>query len=907
MTNLPKRLYLVDGMSQVFRAYYAIRGLSTATGIPTNAVYGFTMMLRKHLTQEKPDYMAVVLDSAAPTFRHEAYAAYKATRTEMPDDLALQLPYIQRACDVFNVPVVRMPGFEADDLIGTLARLAEEQGLDTVIITQDKDLAQLVTDHVTILREERNGSSTRVDKAGVLARMGVTPSQVVDLLGLQGDTSDNIPGAPGIGEKGAVQIIQQFGSIEAALQGWANVQRKAYRESLRDNSDIIRQSRELARIKVDCPVTLDLAALEVRPPDRAAAYRLFRELEFAILAREFADAAQAVEEPTRVQVAQPVRFRSASTVAAVRSLVDELMAADRLAISCVTTAAGLCGVAFSASPSQAAYVDLAGSDDPAGAFSALAGLLENGLVAKSVHDWKAALHALNGQREMQDPERAAAIDRAVSACGQRFPWDGAVRLGGVEDDTMLAAYLLDPNRGRYALPDLANDLLKRDLDAALDGFDALAARGLLEAVAIGELAGHFRARLQSQDLLNIYTRCELPLVEILYEIERIGLRVDAGRLEAIGVEIGRDLAALERRIYEVAGRSFNINSPSQLAKVLEDLNIVVKRKTAKGKISTSRDVLDELAETYELPRLVIEYRELSKLRGTYVEALPLLIDTRTGRIHTTLNQTVAATGRLSSSNPNLQNIPVRTPAGQRIRDAFVPPTGCRFVSADYSQIELRVLAHIARDESMRAAFLAGEDIHAATARAVFGATTIEEEKEKRRLAKIVNFAIAYSVGAPGLAQRTGLSRKAAKEAIDSYYDAFKGVRAYMEETPRSARETGLVRTIFGRIRPIPDIANKNPMLRSRAEREAINAPIQGSAADLMKLAMLAVHRALETSGLHARIVMQVHDELLLEAPADEVAATQALVRGEMESVAQLDVPLVVDVGAGETWMTAKGT
>jgi len=905
MAEPSEKLYLVDGMSHIFRAYYAIRGLSTSSGLATNAVYGFTMMLRKLIATEQPHYLAVALDSAGPTFRHEAYADYKATRGLMPDDLALQIPYVLRVCEVYRIPVVRVPGLEADDLIGTLAKKAEAAGIETVIVSQDKDLCQLVNEHTILLREERDRSITRTDAAGVEKRMGVPPEQVVDLLGLQGDSSDNIPGAPGIGEKGALQILQQFGSIEAALAGWEQVQRKSYRESLRDNADIIRQSRELATIKVDCPIDLELEKLRMEAPDARAAYELFTELEFTTLAREYASSA-AVDSPAPELEQSSCVFRYVSKATDVAALVDDVFGAGHVAIALAAGDSGrLAGLALSTQAGSATYVDLAAADDERTVFASLLDVLGNGLVRKTVHDAKDALHRLNRHLETIDTARGEMVVDAIRSCGKRFPWEGAARIEPISDDTMIAAYLLDPNRAKYEVSELFREHSGASFDADVEGFTAGAGRAVQEAEAVFRIGESQRALVESRGVSDVYTRIDLPLVEILFEIERTGMLVDKAALADISATMETDIARIAAKIFEAAGGEFNINSPGQLGEVFERLNLPLKRRTSTGKISTSKDVLEELAATFELPRLVIEYRELTKLKGTYVDALPESIDPVTGRIHTSLSQTTASTGRLSSVNPNLQNIPIRTDAGRAIRRAFVAAKGCVMISADYSQIELRVLAHIADDERMKEAFRSGEDIHAATARAVFGATTKEEEKEKRRLAKIVNFAIAYSVGAFGLAQRTGLSRKEAKAAIDTYFEMFKGVRRYMDETPEVARENGEVRTMFGRLRQIPDIDNKNGQLRNAAEREAINMPIQGTAADLMKLAMIAVHNALVREKLSGRVIMQVHDELLIEAPADEVERTGELVRREMEQVHTLAVPLVVDVGSGPNWMAAK--
>lgn len=908
MTDTNEALYLVDGMSHIFRAYYAIRGLSTSAGLATNSVYGFTMMLRKLIAQERPKYLGIVLDSAEPTFRHESYADYKATRGLMPDDLAAQIPYILRVCEVFRLPVIRVPGFEADDLIGTLARMAEAAGIPSVIVSQDKDLCQLVTDRITIMREERDRTVTRVDRNGVIQRMGVPPEQIVDLLGLQGDASDNIPGAPGIGEKGALQLLEQFGSIEAALAGWESVTRKSYRESLRDNADIIRLSRELATIKVDCPIDLDLEALELSEPDAAAAHALFAELEINSLAKEFeklaggatAKAAPAAPSPSRA-------YSVARDAESIERAIAAATAAGRFGFSVAAPIPGRGpGIAISFAAGSGVFLDFRAVADIAASLAAFADALDNDAVEKVVHDAKVALHNLNRAHEELNPDRRAEVIKAVTTCGTRYPWNGGVRIRPIAEDTLLAAYLLDPNRGKYPIADIAREVLGIETTAPADGIDADLAQTLAEADATLQLAAELRERIKAKELVDVYEKLELPLVELLYEIERIGLRLDPAALEDTGKLMDVEMARLEEKIYGLAGETFNINSPSQLGEVLERLNFPMKRRTATGKISTSKDILEELASEFELPRLVIEYRELAKLKGTYVDSLPLSIDAATGRVHTSLNQAGAATGRLSSSNPNLQNIPVRTEAGRAIRRAFVAPDGCEFVSVDYSQIELRVLAHIADDERMREAFREGEDIHAATAREVFGATTLADEKEKRRLAKIVNFAIAYGVGAFGLAQRTGLSRKQAKEAIERYFASFTGVRKYMDETPERARSTGDVRTLFGRLRQIPDIDNKNHNLRARAEREAINMPIQGTAADLMKLAMIAARETLASSDLKARVVMQVHDELLVEAAREDVESAKVLLRKAMEGAYDdLTVPLVVDVGSGPNWMEAK--
>lgn len=909
MTAMPrsqkKRLFLIDGMSQIYRAYYALPSLSNSKGLPTNAIYGFTMMLRKLITSEKPDYLGVAFDSPERTFRHDSYESYKATRTKMPDDLTLQIPYIARLCEALHVPVVRQAGFEADDIIGTLAAKAENAGLDIVIVTNDKDMSQLVTDHVTMLRTERTGEMKTIDAKGVEEKLGVRPDQVIELLGLWGDTIDNIPGAPGIGEKGAKQIISQYGTIENAIAHADEITRKNYRESLKNNVELIRKSRELVTIACDMPIELDLEKLIYEAPDRRAAYELFSELEFAALTREYVDAADESKPAVTVAARESgqANYSRIGTRAELDRLVESLWDKERFGLSIAERGGGAFGVAIALKESQASLVDFTAFDPRQDPLAKLKEVLENGLVRKVVHDWKGALTALD--RCVHDRETKAAPLFAKECKGEIQDFAPAIRIEGVEEDTLIAAYLLDSNRTNYRPADLAREFLGLEMAEKIEGFDDDSAKALQTADVTFQLASVLRDKIKEADLDRVYREIELPLVEILFDMERIGVRIDLAALDKAGREMEKELGRLTEEIYALAGESFNINSPSQLGDIFEKLNFEVGRKTKTGKISTSADVLEELATKYELPQKIIDYREIAKLKNTYVDALPKLIDSRTGRVHTTLNQAVSATGRLSSANPNLQNIPIRSELGRRIRAAFVASPGYKLMSADYSQIELRVFAHVTADPAMTEAFKHGEDIHARVARDVFGAKTKQEESEARRLAKIVNFAIPYVIGPFGLAQRTGLTRAQAKKVIEDYYQTYTGVRRYMEETPKQVRESGVVKTIFGRIRPIPDINNRSHALRSRAEREAINAPIQGTAADLVKIAMIRVHERLRREKLGARMILQVHDELLLEVPEAEVDRTTEVVRGEMESVHALAVPLVVDVGVGNNWVEAK--
>jgi DNA polymerase-1 len=877
-----KRLFLVDGMSNIFRSYYAIRGLSNSKGLPTNAAYGFTVTLRKLMKDHRPDYLGVVLDSKEMTFRQEQYADYKAHRPDMPEDLVAQLPYILRVCEALRVPVLRIPRYEADDIIGTLAMQGAEVGLETVVVTNDKDLSQLVKDdEVLMLRVDKNGENL-LNEEGVKAKYGVRPDQIIDWLGLMGDAVDGIPGAPGIGEKGAASLLAEFGTIENALTNWEQVKKKTYRESLRDNAEQIRFSRELARIDLKVPVELDLEALIVEEPDQKLAYELFNELEFAQLKQEFKGGAKPGEAAAANKSGQAASYRRLTTIEDLRKLVKTFYDREQFAFALSETESGKLGVvAFSTASGSADYFDFQNCDNPEEAVNLLKDAFGNGLIEKSTHDLKRAT-------------------RLLGPLG--------VELENVTDDTMLQAYLLDSERTKYELPQLASEHLDHSITPGAESTIAE------YADATGRLADVLNAKIlvdkiqydfQREKLDFVYRKIELPLVPLLYEMEEAGFRVDTGVLADLAVEMEKELDKLSKEIYKQAGREFNIGSPQQIGEIFEELNYEVSRRTATGKISTNRNVLDELAEKYELPRLIIEHRELAKLKGTYVDAFPQLINPGDGRIRTTLNQTIAATGRLSSINPNLQNIPIRTEMGRRIRRAFIPADGHVLLTADYSQIELRLLAHVTRDEVMLETFRRGEDIHARTARAVFKAKTAEEMKDARRKAKIVNFGIAYVIGPFGLAQRVGISRNEAKKVIEEYYRTYPGVKKYMDELPELARQNGgEVRSIFGRKRRLPALGEKGAG-RAAAEREAVNMPMQGSASDIVKLAMLRVAENLRREKLKARMILQVHDELVFEVPKNEVEKTSEIVKASMEGAAEIDAPLIVEIGVGENWMDAK--
>lgn len=900
-----KRVFLIDSMSHIFRAYFAPMGarqepLRNTKGQVTQAVFVFTNMLRKLLADEKPDYIAAVFDSPEKTFRHDSFADYKANRAEMPEDLVTQLPYIIRVCEAFNIPILRVPGFEADDIIGTLAQKIAEKEMQAVIVSNDKDLCQLVRDpFIVCMRQNSQNLKRKVpvppieycDEAWVLNKFGVPPTKIIDLLGLMGDSIDNIPGAPGIGEKGALKLVLEFGSAEGAMQNADKVTHKTYRESLQNNQEIIRQSLELAAIHTTMDIELDLEKLKHREPNRQLAYQLFRELEFNSLTREFADTMPLFSGLEDAQTVETKRsYQIIKTRAELDKLIRRLWETEHWSFEVDDSNSDEktssfdkkepLGVAIAVAAGASFYVDLenfeGGKDE---AVLTLRDILSNGFLEKCTHDFKRNLAVL--QKIGIAPESVA-------------------------DDTMIAAYLIDSNRSKDSLAFLAQVNLGQDIYAGEtpEGWTENQYKTAERADFAFQLAPIFRRKIQEDGLEKVYTEIEMPLVSLLYEIEMAGMKVDEVALKGFSDFVSTELETLREKIYAIAGREFNINSPKQVGEVLHELNIETGKKTATGQISTSKDILQELALSYEIAQLIIDYRELDKLKSTYSDVLPTQIASD-GRIHGKLNQTVAATGRLSSTDPNLQNIPIRTELGQQIRRAFVPENGCKLISADYSQLELRILAHITHDEVMLEAFKNGEDIHKKTAELVFGAKDEKELKEKRRLAKIVNFGIAYAVEAFGLSQRVGISRTEAKEVIENYYQTYKGIKKFMDETPEIAREKGFVTSIFGRRRYFPSINDRNFNVRTRAEREAINMPIQGSASDIVKIAMLKVDKALKNEKLQTKMIMQVHDELLFESPENEVEKAAEIIKREMDSAVKLDVPLIVEIGTGENWMTAK--
>jgi len=906
-----KRVFLIDAMSHIYRAFFAPMGmkqdpLRNSKGQVTQAVFVFTNMLRKLLNDEKPEYIAAVWDSLEGTFRDQISSTYKANREAMPDDLTSQLPLIEQVLEAFCIPVIKYDQFEADDIIGTLSKQIADKKMQCVIVSNDKDLCQLVQDpYVICMRNNSTNVKRKVpvpavewcDEAWVHKKFGVGPDKIIDLLGLMGDSVDNIPGAPGIGEKGALKIILEFGSAEEAMRRADEVTHKTYRESLQNNQELIRQSLELATIHCEVPVTLDLDDLTHCEPDRRKAYEIFRELEFKSLTNEFADYGTATTQPTaggglfddlpshtgpaieakyfRIETREDLDklIRRLFNVQTWTYHTNDSRSSDRS--SCYEKEEPD-GIAIGIGDGEAFYVDLEKIDDLSRRH--IRDILTNPFLYKQAHDAKRNAGSLLKIGIKPEP---------------------------LKDDILIAAYLLDPGRGAYPLDHLAQVYLDVDLARSIPHpWNEAEYRSVETADMISRLIPAMRQKLADNRQFKIYEEIEIPVIDVLTEMELVGMKVDGEALNQFSADIKKELDKLQTRLYELAGREFNIGSPKQVGEVFEELNISTGKKTATGQISTSHDVLVDLAENYEIAQLIIDYREMDKLKATYADALPKLIR-EDGRVHGCLNQTVAATGRLSSTDPNLQNIPVRTKLGQEIRRSFIAEKGCKLISADYSQLELRILAHITKDPVMSKAFIEGEDIHANTARLVFGAKDEKDVKEKRRLAKIVNFGIAYAVEAFGLSQRVGITKAEARKVIDDYFDTYKGIREYMDRIPREAREKGYVESLFGRRRYFPGINDRNFVVRSRAEREAINMPIQGTASDIVKIAMIRVARALETEKLETKMLMQVHDELLFESPIDEVERATELIKREMEAAATLDVPLVVEVGAGDNWMDAK--
>lgn len=877
-------------MAFIFRAYHAMqrsRPMSTRSGLPTAATFVFVNMVKKLRQDFAPHYFAAVFDVSGEVFRDEraraigtlrkwngktqsfdevSYEGYKANREAMPEDLRRQIPYIRRSLQALRIPILEAEGFEADDVIGTLARQAAELRHEVFIVSGDKDMMQLVTEHVKILNPQKD--NLILDPEKVREVLGVPPNKVIDVMALRGDSVDNIPGAPGIGDKGSVDLITEFGSVEEVLNRAAEVKRKSYRESLEQNRDAVLLSKELVTIDTHVPLCLDLTGMEAQAPDLAACRELFTELEFTSMLHEIssgeAPAPTHIEAPTQAQAVEVLETARTDGFAFILDAVNTDKVDDEEGEPQPISLLDVAEAAARSENFEAGICTTAGVSLRLPVGKELRSLFEDEAVAKQTHNSKSALHTLSRH---------------------------GIALRGHVEDTLLLSYALNPTHSTQSLADVA----ARHGQAQPTTLSAGAA-------AVFALALDLSREAEEAGVARVYREIDLPLAPVLFRMEQTGVRIDVPRLNALSSRFAAELQKVSSRIFELAGRTFNIQSPKQLGEVLfTHLGLPAPPSRGKTKsVSTAQDVLEHLAEMHEVPKLVLEFRHVAKLKSNYVDALPLLADADS-RVHTTFQSAATATGRLSSINPNLQNIPVRTELGREIRAAFVAAPGMQLLSADYSQIELRLLAHFSEDPLLIRAFQNNEDIHTLTASEVFGVPTETMDKEVRNRAKAVNFGIVYGISAFGLATQLGIPQSDAREYIDRYFTRYRGVKAFIDRTLEATRRDGRVRTMFGRVRPIPDIESRNPNQRGFAERTAINSPLQGTGADLIKLAMIALDRKLRERTLQSRMILQVHDELLFEVPEAEREEVEALVRAEMEGVAKLRVPLVVDLAFGANW------
>ncbi len=906
-----RKLVLVDGSSYLYRAFHALPPLTNSKGEPTGAVLGVLNMLLKLVKEQDPALIGVVFDAPGKTFRDELYAEYKSHRPPMPDDLRAQVQPLIDAVQALGLPLLRLPGVEADDVIGTLATRAAASGIDVLISTGDKDMAQLVDERITLVNTMTNSS---LDRAGVKVKFDVYPEQIVDYLALVGDSSDNIPGVPKVGPKTAAKWLGEYTTLDNLLAHQDRIEGKVG-ESLRAHLAELALSRRLATI--DCNLELPVAVDDLRrgEPQVETLREIYRRLELRALLRQLegggaaptaapadAVATPAADPPKAAAPAVERRYDCVLTEAQFTHWLKDLQQAELVAFDTETTSldymqAEIVGVSFSIEPGRAAYVPLA-------------------------HTYAGAPEQLN-REEILARLRPLLEDPARAKLGHHLKYDAhvlrnhGIELAGMQYDSMLESYVLNSTATRH---DLDSTALKY-LGVETIHYEDVAGKGAKQ-LSFNDVPVDRAAEYSAEDsdvalrlhralwpqleavpaLAKLYREIEQPLVPVLLDMEHLGVLIDVEMLRKQSSELAKSLVELERRAHEVAGQSFNVDSPKQLQEVLfGKLGLPVKRKTPSGQPSTAEDVLEELAADYELPRIILEYRGLAKLRSTYTEKLPGQVNPRTGRVHTSYHQAVAATGRLSSTDPNLQNIPIRTPEGRRIRQAFVPPPGHVLMAADYSQIELRIMAHLSGDESLLRAFAEDRDIHQATAAEVFGTEPAQVSADQRRAAKAINFGLIYGMSAFGLARQLGIERSAAQTYVDLYFDRYPGVKRYMDETRAAAREQGFVETVFGRRLYLPEIRSSNAQMRQYAERSAINAPMQGTAADIIKRAMIDVHAWLAKSRHHARLVMQVHDELVLEVPEDHVDAVRRGLEERMARAAELRVPLKVETGTGANW------
>ena len=890
---MSKRLYIIDGQGHAYRAFYAVTSLSTSDGRPTNVVYGFTTMLLRLLREEKPDYLIVSFDPKGPTFRHREYAPYKAHRKKMEESLSDQMPLIEEVVGGFNIPIYSVPNYEADDVIGTIARKAANDSYQVVIMSGDQDLYQLVGPEISVLSQSR-GENLIYDRKGVEEKFGVPPEKVIEVKGLMGDSSDNIPGVPGIGAKTAIKLIKEFGDLENLLKNPDQVKGEKLKRSLEEFADQARLSRRLATIDTDVPLELDLEGSKVKEPDRERLGKIFQSLEFKRLVVEMA------EEPKKKA---PTKYNTVLSEKDLNGLIRKLKASGGFALDTETTSvhpmkAKIVGLSFSHAPYEAYYIPLR-------------------------HDYLGAPSQLSIDLVMEKM-KPILEDKKLKKYGQNIKYDSivlknlGVEVRGVSFDTMIASYLLDPGRRGHSLDDLALDHLQEKTTPIESLIGKGAKQISMSEVEVSKASDYacedadltyrlsdlLKSKLHDKELDSLYQDVEIPLIDVLAEMETNGVSIDGEHLGSMSKKFATKLKRLTKKIHREAGEEFNINSTQQLATIFYDkLEYPVIRKTKTGR-STAVGVLEELAKEHRLPAFILQYRQLSKLKSTYIDALPKMVDLQTGRIHTSFNQTVAATGRLSSSDPNLQNIPVRTEEGREIREAFVPGSDRLLLSADYSQIELRILAHISQDANLIKAFANDEDIHQRTASEMMDVTPEEVTADMRRIAKNINYGVIYGMGAFRLANELGIDMKIAQGYIDGYFENYTGVKTYMDDILVEAQDRGYVTTLLGRRRYINDIGARDFNRRSFAERTAMNAPIQGSAADLIKLAMVRIYEKMKKEKLESKMILQVHDELVFEVPEDEKEGMAELVTEEMASAIKMDVPIKVDVYLGSNWAEA---
>jgi len=888
-----KKLFLVDGYSLLYRAYYAIRRLSTSQGFPTNAIYGFLSMLRKLQDKESPHYLGIVFDTRGPTVRHEAFKEYKAHRKPMPEDMAIQIPVLKKILEAMHIPFFEYEKYEADDVLGSIAQKATSKNVAAVIVSTDKDLLQLVNKSTLVYNPAKE---IYLDEELVKEQFGVSPSQVTDVLALWGDPSDNIPGVPGIGEKTSKELIRQFHSIENMLKHFHKISKKPLKEKIQANLNQLELSKQLVTIEKNLDVDFNLEDFAFSEPEYQKLIPLLQELEFSTLLSEYL---KKQERPKK-------DYTIILTEEHLHNLVSLIQKEKRLSLDTETdspfpTRARLVGMSFSVKPDQAFYLPLR-------------------------HDYPKAPTQLSVERIVQILGPLLA-DPGIQKIGQNIKYDyivlqkEALNIEGIDLDTMVLSYLLEPNWGKHNLNKLALNYLQTKTIAYEDIVGKGKNEATMNAVDIHRVAPYacqdadFALKLSEilwpkvieNKLDSLYREIELPLIKVLADMEIWGVRIDTEKLKELSEELQESLDRIERRIFEISGEKFNLNSPSQLATMLfEKLGLPASRKTKKTKgYSTSVAVLQELAANHPIAQLALEYRQLAKLKSTYADALPLLIHPQSGRIHTSYNQTVTATGRLSSSDPNLQNIPARGEWGQRFRGAFVPEEGNLLLSADYSQIELRILAHLSQDPGLIETFIKDRDIHQDTANQVFGDATALFPEEKRRRAKIINFSIIYGASAYSLARELGSSNSEAQEFIDRYYTKYPKVKEFLEKSVKNAQEKGFAETLFGRKRQVPELKHKDRTIQQFGRRIALNTPIQGTAADLMKIAMINIWMELKKRRFKTKMILQVHDELVFEVPKKEVKKTEVLVKKKMEKVFGLKVPLKVHLGWGTNWAEAK--